>query len=354
MAEKLVSVIIPSYNHAAYISEAVSSVLSQSLTHLELIVVDDGSQDETLEILAGFSDKRLLVYRQSNQGAHAAINRGLHMATGNYLAILNSDDAYHPQRLEKLVGLLENDPSIVLAGSHIQLIDQRGRPLGVKHGYLDCEPWLLENPQRSFRAGTDLRAALLTENYFATTSNLVFSRGWFEQAGDFRPLRFTHDWDYALRLAGLGELALLPEPLLRYRLHPTNTIRQDQATMLFEICWILAVHLPNYDLVSSASHLPPLETRIDQLLNSIYTAQCERVLSVMLLQGLHDHLDQALRLLVPDDPVRAAYLRYIQQRLHQGTQASSNLNPSKALGRLRSKLGQVKHKVEHGFRRLFL
>ena len=186
MAE--VSVVIPSYNHAAYIREAVESVLSQSLADLELIVVDDGSQDDSLDILAGISDRRLRLYQQANQGAHAAINRGLHLASGDYLAVLNSDDAYHPQRLEKLVGLLKADPEISLAGSHIQLVDQAGRPLGVKHGYLDCEPWLLDDPQRSFRAGDDLRAALLTENYFATTSNFVFARGWFERLGDFRPI----------------------------------------------------------------------------------------------------------------------------------------------------------------------
>ena len=94
-----VSVVIPSYNHAAYIREAVDSVLSQSLSDLELIVVDDGSQDESLDILAGYSDRRFHLYTQLNQGAHAAINRGLHAAAGDYLAILNSDDAYHPQRL---------------------------------------------------------------------------------------------------------------------------------------------------------------------------------------------------------------------------------------------------------------
>ena len=343
-----VSVVIPSYNHAAYIREAVDSVLSQSLSDLELIVVDDGSQDESLDILAGYSDRRFHLYTQPNQGAHAAINRGLHAATGDYLAILNSDDAYHPQRLEKLVSVLKADPGIGLAGSHIQLIDQKGQPLGIKHGYLDCEPWLLDKPQRSFRAGDDLRAALLTENYFATTSNFVFSRRWFERTGDFRPLRFTHDWDYALRLAKLAEVALVPEPLLRYRVHATNTIRQDQAAMLFEFCWILAVHLPDYGLDRPTPAQPTLDKRLDLLLNSIYTAQCDRVLSLMLLQRLHDHSDQALRLLEPGDPARAIYMEYIQQKIQADPQARPAPGPS-TFTRLRSRLGRIKLGIKRQF-----
>jgi GT2 family glycosyltransferase len=320
MAE--ISVIIPSYNHAAYIGEAVRSVLSQSMADLELIVVDDGSQDNSLEVLAGFSDARLRIDRQVNQGAHAAINRGLRQATGDYLAILNSDDAYHPQRLEKLVALLKNNPAIGLAGSYIQLIDQQGKSLGIKHGYRDCEPWALENPGRSFRAGDDLKAALLTENYFATSSNFVFPIRWFEQVGEFRPLRFTHDWDYALRLANLAELALVPEPLMLYRVHASNTIRQDRATMLFEICWIMAVHLPPYVLGAPRSSDPgalpaspgeSLEKRVEGLLHSIYTGQCDRLLEVMLLQNLHTSLDQALQLLDESDPIRAVYLDYTRR-----------------------------------------
>lgn len=343
-----ISVVIPSYNHAAYIEEAVSSVLSQSVKDLELIVVDDGSQDESLDILAGFSDRRLRVFRQPNQGAHAAINRGLQAASGGYLAILNSDDVYHPQRLEKLIGLIKNNPGIGLAGSYIQLVDPRGQSLGIKHGYLDCEPWVLENPQRSFRAGTDLRAALLVENYYATSSNFVFPRGWYEQVGEFRPLHFTHDWDYALRLAEVAEVALVPEPLVCYRVHAANTIRQNQASMLFEICWILAVHLPAYDLDPLTSSQEPLEKRIDQLLHSIHTAHCEHVLSVMLLQKLHYHLDRALQLLEPGDPVRAMYLQYIQQKIHDDPRAISP-RPSSGLVYLRSKLGWIRPRLKRWF-----
>jgi glycosyltransferase involved in cell wall biosynthesis len=305
------SVVIPSYNHSAYIHAAVSSVLSQSETDLELIVVDDGSTDDSLDVLSRFSDPRLHVLSQTNQGAHAAINRGLQAAQGDYLAILNSDDVYHPQRLQKAISVLENDTRIGLVGSHIEIIDANGKRLGIKRGYKDCEPWNLASPERSFRAGTDLRAALLTENYWATTSNYVFTRRWYEQVGEFRPLRYAHDWDFALRMVRVARLALLPEPLMRYRVHSSNTIREDQAAMIFEICWILATHLPEHISDAQFFDQQPLETRIDQLLNSVYVYDMERVLSVMLLQGLHNNLEAALQLLDEDNPVRARYMQFI-------------------------------------------
>jgi glycosyltransferase involved in cell wall biosynthesis len=172
------SVVIPSYNHAAYLGEAVASVLAQTFTDLELIVVDDGSTDNSLEVLSGFKDARMRILSQPNQGAHAAINRGLREAAGVYLAILNSDDQYSPPRLAKAIAVLKSDRQIGLAGSYIEIIDQDGKNLGVKHGYADASPWVLEAPERSFRAGNDLHKALLTENYWSTTSNFVFTRAW--------------------------------------------------------------------------------------------------------------------------------------------------------------------------------
>lgn len=312
-----VSVVIPSYNHSAYIGEAVESVLGQTLSDMELVVVDDGSTDSSLEVLASYSDSRLRIVTQENRGAHAAINRGLSEASGEYLAILNSDDAYHPRRLETLVGALRQDSRLGLVGSHIQIVDSLGKPMGVKHGYADCEPWLLEAPERSFRAGSSLRDALLTENFLATTSNYVFTRPAFERAGQFLPLRYTHDWDFALRLVRFSGIALISEPLVRYRIHPSNTIRENRAAMVFEICWILAVHLPPRLSDRAWPGETTAEDRVDQLLHSIYTYGMERVLSVLLLQRLHEDRALALRLLDPQDPQRLKYLEYIRTHLNQ-------------------------------------
>jgi glycosyltransferase involved in cell wall biosynthesis len=348
-----VSVVIPSYNHAAFIAEAVESVLRQTHRDLELIVVDDGSSDNSLEVLAGFSDSRMVVFSQANQGAHAAINRGLREARGDYLAILNSDDAFHPERLEKILQALKTQPRAGLAGSYIQIVDSQGNSLGVKHGYLDCPPWLLEHPERSSRAGDDLHAALLTENFWSTTSNYVFPRQLYQQVGEFLPLRYAHDWDFALRLAHLAPSILLPEPLVRYRVHASNTIRENQVAMIFEICWILAVHLPRNAALSDVHDREVLAGRIDQLLNSIYVFGMERLLSLMLLQRLDQNPDQALELLEPGNPARLRYLAFIDEQLASeggaasgaGSSATGALDRSqnglrRLLARLRALMGQ--------------
>lgn len=330
-----VSVIIPAYNHAAYIGEAVESVLNQSLKNLELIVVDDGSTDATPDVLARYTDPRMKVIRISNQGAHAAINIGLGQASAPYLAILNSDDAYHTQRLEKGVTALADRPEAGLLGSHIEIIDRKGKILGVKHGYRDAPPWLLEKPEHSFRAGEDLRAALLTENYWATTSNFIFSRRIHERVGAFRPLRYTHDWDFALRCALIAPLILLPEPLVRYRVHPTNTIRENQVAMVFEICWILAVHLPKH--LADPEFLPYIQEagRVDLLLHSIYAFGMEHVLSVLLLEDLQGNPDRALKLLIPDEPTRTRYLAFIEERLTAAPESTVGYDLQKFYTRLK-------------------
>jgi len=321
-----ISVIIPSYNHASYIGKAIKSVYSQSYTDFELIVVDDGSTDNSLDILNSISEPHMKVISQPNQGAHTAINRGLETATGEYLAILNSDDLYHPLRLEKAMDLFKADKQVGLVGSYIEIIDQRGKSLGIKHGYADCSPWPLDFPECSFRSGSDLRKALLVENYWSTTSNFIFPRWLFETVGEFRPLRYAHDWDFALRTARVARMVLLPEVLMHYRVHATNTIREDQAAMIFEICWCLAMHLPEHlaDRAFVDIFSAPI---IDELLHSIYAFGLERVLSVMLLQRFSENQLQAISLLASNNSIRAAYLAFIQREMAKTQSKSSSLKP---------------------------
>lgn len=309
-----VSVIIPSYNHEAFIRAAVDSVLNQTMTDFELIIIDDGSQDDSLEILSAYTDNRIQLLFQSNQGAHAAINRGIHRATGQYITILNSDDIYSQNRLAVLTKYMDAHLEVGLVGTHIEIISDAGEHIGIKQGYQDFAPWPLERPEKSFRAGTDLVEALLGENYFATTSNFFFRAEKGRLAGDFRPLRYVHDWDFVLRLAKQAPLALLPEPLVQYRMHDNNTIRENREAMVFEIIWLLAVHLPQHIspiwLTAPAPHL-----KIDQLLHSLYTFKMDRILMVMLLQEISQFPDRAMALLETDSQVRNTYLEFIHENI---------------------------------------
>lgn len=242
----LLSVIIPSYNHEKYIGQAIESVLQQSYWNLELIVIDDGSTDRSREVIESYQDKRMSFIWQENSGAHAAINRGLAMAKGDYLAILNSDDVFSMNRFEVMIKEMQENPQIGFLCSYIQVIDSNGGKLGVKKGWRNMEPWTLSHPELSFAGREDFKLNLLLWNFTSTTSNFLFTRGLYETIGGMRNLRFAHDWDFALRAAEVTECKLIEKPLMNYRIHKSNTISSDKKWMLFEIIWIWAANLERF------------------------------------------------------------------------------------------------------------
>lgn len=242
----LVSVIIPCYNHENYIDAAIDSVLNQTYRNIELIVIDDGSKDASVEHIKAHGDDRMTVITQENCGAHNTINRGLAMAKGKYLSVLNSDDVFEPDRMERMVSYLEQHPEKEFLCSYIQIIDSEGKPLGIKQGWRDMLPWQFEHPELGF-AGTDsFTLNLLASNFTSTTSNFLFTRSLYEKIGGMRNLRFAHDWDFALRAAELTGCAVLKKPLMQYRVHGSNTISSNRKWMLFEILWIWAANIGRF------------------------------------------------------------------------------------------------------------
>ena len=317
MTRPLVSVVIPAFNHARFVGEAIATALAQDVSSLEVVVVDDGSTDGTLDVLRGIGDPRLRVYEQENRGAHAALDAGIMRSQGEYVALLNSDDRFAPGRLSRALDALRRDSGLDLVGSHITIIDADGRRRGVKHGFADLDPWPVPVPEDTFKADDDLRTALLLQNYWATTSNFVMPRATYERHGPFRPLRYCHDWDFALRVQFGGRAALLPEPLVDYRLHGTNTIRENRAAMVFEICWLMAVHVPRY-VAGAGFWQAGRERRARQLLRSIHVYGCDRVLWGMMLHLASGPPGTDLALLDPSDPVRRLYMDEITGILTHG------------------------------------
>lgn len=262
IAMNLVSVIIPSYNHAPYIRQAVESVLAQSHANLELIVIDDGSTDASLTYLRAVRDARYTLVEQANAGAHNAINKGLSLAKGKYLAILNSDDVFHPERLVECIGHLKD--GVELVATWIELINHKGKVLGIKEGWRNMLPWPIKQPERAIAASNEFALNLVMTNFVSTTSNIVFTRKLYEKTGGMRNLRFVHDWDFLLRAAQHFRCELIERPLLQYRTHQTNTISSNRAWMLFEICWIFAVYLKHF-----TAQIFPHSTNVDNLLDEI-------------------------------------------------------------------------------------
>jgi Predicted glycosyltransferases len=243
----LVSVIIPSYNHEKFIKECIDSVLEQTYRNLELIIIDDGSKDGTADILKSYKDNRMKVVFQENAGAHNAINKGLGLAQGVYLTILNSDDVYMKDRLEEIMAYMQENPEVSFISTYIQVIDANSKKLGVKKAWNNMEPWVIEHKDKSFAATNDPTKNLIMANYISTTSNMVFTKKLYDDVGGMRNLRFAHDWDFALRAAEYGKCAVIEKPLMKYRIHSTNTISTNRKHMLFEICWMYAVNIHRFE-----------------------------------------------------------------------------------------------------------
>lgn len=232
-----ISVVIPLYNHARFISEAVNSVLTQGSIVRELIVVDDGSDDESAAVMRELNrrDRRIVFWSQPNRGAHAAINSGLWRATGDLVAILNSDDVYAPARLTDLADELDADPSVDIAASGLSFINAAGQPIS--------NPWY-DEVLSYFKQCREISLALINGNFLMTTSNFVFRRRLLDEIGYFAPLRYAHDLDFALRALARGKrFALAEESLLLYRIHDDNTISENHAEVRLEWAIVTAAFL---------------------------------------------------------------------------------------------------------------
>jgi glycosyltransferase involved in cell wall biosynthesis len=218
-----VSVVIPAYNHETFIGPAVDSVLQQSYANIELIVVDDGSTDRTGQVVQSYQDPRVIYFYQENQDAYNALNRGLDMATGKFVSILNSDDIYHPTRLERCLRVHRRTRAAAIF-SDVQPIDAEGNPFRDPNFW--WTQWHEHNRQYYFKH-KDLYTAFLHGNFMVTTSNLFMTAQATNTVGKFASLRYLHDYDYIFRLmcAFPRKVVYLDrEKLIYYRLHGGNTI----------------------------------------------------------------------------------------------------------------------------------
>jgi len=204
MSTALVSIIIPTYNYAAYIGKAVDSVLKQTYANIEIIVVDDGSTDNTKAVLKKYGDK-LVYIQQNNQGAAAARNRGLKEACGDYICFLDADDMYYPDNITEKVRLLEADESLDWCYSNWAWVDEAGNEM-----MRGDEP---EVSLAHIKAQGDV-LALALQGYRLGTNVFMFRKVLTDklQGFDVR-LKVLEDYDYYLRAAALGKLGYIDKVL---------------------------------------------------------------------------------------------------------------------------------------------
>jgi glycosyltransferase involved in cell wall biosynthesis len=209
-ARPRVAAVIPCYNAARHIGEAIGSILSQTYEPIDVIVVNDGSTDDFDGAIAPFRD-RITVIEQPNSGQAAARNRALAAAEASYVAFLDADDRWHPEKIARQVAHLEEHPECGLVHTVWSLIDGDGRPVR--------ESALLPPP--AHRASGDCLLALLGGNAIVISSVVVRRRLLAHElfAVD---LCGVEDWDMWVRLATRTRFARIDEPLTDYRVHQTN------------------------------------------------------------------------------------------------------------------------------------
>jgi glycosyltransferase involved in cell wall biosynthesis len=207
---------MPAYNAATFIAASVQSVLNQTFTDFELIIVNDGSTDDTERIVCGFTDPRIVyVENRKNEGLVFSRNRGLDIAQGSFIALLDSDDIALPAKFEKQIAFLNQNKEISLVGSGACLIDENGLETG--------EKWVLKAPTKSI-------APILLFNSYMVHSSVV------ARAEVFKTLRYNAAFEYAedyhlvCTIASKYRIANLPEVLVKYRVHTgnTSTLKRDK------------------------------------------------------------------------------------------------------------------------------
>jgi glycosyltransferase involved in cell wall biosynthesis len=229
-----VSILMLTYNRADYIGTAIKSVLAQTYQNFELIILDDGSTDETAGIVASFKDPRIQYHADTvNRGLIYRRAESLTYATGTYVAILDSDDIWTSNdKLATQVTFLEANPDCAVVGTQITLIDSTGVTFGSNSYAL---------------TDTAIRNVILTRNQFAHSSVLI-RQSLLAKTDGYRPLPAAEDLDLFLQLGQYGTLANLPDTMFAYRVHNKGE-SAHKAKVLRSVLQVIKSHrheYPNY------------------------------------------------------------------------------------------------------------
>ncbi len=218
-----VSVIIPVYNGAATISRALASVFAQTFPAFEIVVVDDGSTDDTPAVLASYGD-RIHVVTQSNRGPSAARNAGIRASQGEYVAFIDDDDEWMPEKLARCAAVLDQDLNCVLAYTGAFKVDLAGRPMPNQ----DSQTWGLDSPTL---------AQMLERPWNVVPSQLMVRRAVLERCGGFdeRCVTACEDLYFLLLAREHGYFRSVPESLVRKSTRPLypRALNREQACELF-------------------------------------------------------------------------------------------------------------------------
>jgi glycosyltransferase involved in cell wall biosynthesis len=210
--QPLVSVVVPAYNSMQFLPRTIKSVRDQTFENFEILVVDDGSSDGTRNYICNYPDARLIPIVQENCGVSSARNAGIKASRGKYVALLDADDLWRPQKLERQVRQMEADPEIGLTHTGISYIDEYSQ---------EFQPSLGVSGQGM------IRKTMLIKRPIRCGSTSLIRRSCFDQVGLFsEDLPCQEDWDMWLRISEKFKIAVINEPLTQYRQHRDNMTKR--------------------------------------------------------------------------------------------------------------------------------
>jgi GT2 family glycosyltransferase len=227
-----VSVVIPVHNGEKYLAQAIESVLSQTFRDFELLIVDDGSSDGTAAIIRGYAgrDPRIRCLSQENRGVASAGNRGLQEARAEWVARLDADDVFLPEKLERQAAFIRGNPDAKIVGTLAGFIDHAGRSLGLvgtEGPFTPAEFHRLVRERRPI--------------YFVNSSTLMHRETVLALGGYREPFAPAEDVDLWIRMVESGHLMLkIPEPLLLYRMHGESLTMTQNARQRLLHRWAIA------------------------------------------------------------------------------------------------------------------
>lgn len=222
-----VSTVIPTYNMATYLRECLASILDQSFTDREVIVIDDGSTDDTPAVMEQFRGK-VLYRRQENRGVAEALNAGIQLAKGEYVSLVAADDALYPNAMQTQVALLDRFPTAAMVHGAARFVDAAGRTIR-EAGVSKAGNAFRQKPRAAVRS--------LLRGNAVVCSSVMIRRSCLQQVGGFRP-EFVpgEDWAMWLCLAARNDIICIRSPLVRCRRH------NDSLTAKFTVSSLAASH----------------------------------------------------------------------------------------------------------------
>ena len=217
----LVSIILPTYNCAAFLSHSIGTILSQTYNSYEIIVIDDGSTDNTKEVLYPFMQRIKYIRLEQNKGLPTARNIGIRSAQGKYIAFIDADDLWLPEKLQTDIEYFETHPEVSMVYSKHINIDEKGDDLG-------------GNTKKQLPSG-NIFTQLFSEQNFIITSSVVVRKEVFETTGLFDEQLFNcQDWDMWLRIAFHFKVAGINKPLVKYRHNPHSLSKNRNNVLKYQ------------------------------------------------------------------------------------------------------------------------